>query len=284
MRGPTPQEMLETQPPELRTGSRVNQTLLALREKILNGEYQAGQELTTRSLKDSFGLNTLESQVALLRLAIEGLVSIQAVQEKKWPHNAAYNEYHVADLNVRHRMLSTRQGDFVSDISQGGYPASKETLLLEIQYADAEIASLLEISQGDPIVFHRNLQRRDSDTIVAICDSFVPFWFAEQMPKMRQPDADIYQLMRQLGKDPYWCEETVDMAQATSVERILFGLSPDDPVGLFKVLRRSFDRAGHPLEVQFLSDLGKTYRLYYSFPLLTDGIPEAIRRKQGQEG
>jgi DNA-binding GntR family transcriptional regulator len=282
MRGPTPREMLETQPPELRSGSRVNQALLDLREKILDGKYQVNQELTTKNLKDTYGLNTIESQVALLRLAIEGLVSIQSIQEKKWPHNAAYNEYRVADLNIRHRMLSTRQGDFVSDISQSGYAAFKETLQLEIQYADAEIASLLEITPGDPVVFHRNLQRRDRDSIVAICDSFIPFWFAEQMPKMRQPDYDIYQLMRQLGKDPYWCEETVDMTQASSVERVLFGLSPDDPVGLFKILRRSFDREGHPLELQFLSDLGKTYRLYYSFPLFADEIPEAIRQKREQ--
>jgi DNA-binding GntR family transcriptional regulator len=279
MRGPTPQEMLETLPPELRTGSRVNQALLNLRDKILKGEYQVGDELTTRSLKDSHGLNTLESQLALLRLAIEGLVNIQAIQEKVWPHNAALNKYYVADLNVRHRMLSTRQGDFVSDVSQDGEPAFKETLLLEVQYADAEIASLLEISPGDPVVFHRNLQRRSRETVVAICDSFIPFWFAEMMPKMRQPDYDVYQLMRQLGKEPMWCEETVDIVQASSNERILFGLSSDDPVGLFKILRRSFDQNGNPLEVQFLSDLGKTYRLRYSFPLFATGIPEVIRKK-----
>lgn len=280
MRGPTPQEILSTQPPELRTGSRVNQALLELRQKILRGEYQVGQELTTKNLKDLYSLNTIECQVVLLRLAIEGLVNIQAIHEKKWPHNAAYNEYHVADLNIRHRMFSTRQGDFVADTSQGGYPASKETLLTDIRYADAEIASLLDISPGSPVVFHRNLQRRDKNTVVAICDSFLPFWFAEQMPKMREPDADIYQLMRQLGKDPYWCEETVDMVQASSVERVLFGLSPDDPVGLFKILRRSFDREGHPLEVQFLSDLGKTYRLHYSFPLFADGIPDPVRKQR----
>lgn len=280
MRGPTQQEMLETQPPELRIGSRVNRALLDIRQKILSSEYPVGHELTTKNLKDSYNLNTIESQIALLRLAIEGLVNIQVVQEKRWPHNAAYNAYHVADLNVRHRLFSSRQGDFVSDVSQGGYKATKETLLLEIQYADPEIASMLHISPGDPVIFHRNLQRQDNSTVVAICDSFVPFWFAEQMPKMRQANYDIYQLMQQMGKEPYWCDETVDMVQASSVERILFGLSPDDPVGLFKILRRSFDREGHPLEVQFLSDLGKRYRLHYSFPLYADGIPEAIRRTQ----
>lgn len=36
-------------------------------------------------------------------------------------------------------MLSTRHGDFVADIAKRGYPASKETQLLKVQYADAEM-------------------------------------------------------------------------------------------------------------------------------------------------
>jgi DNA-binding GntR family transcriptional regulator len=279
MRGPTPKQILDTPPPELRMGSRVTQAILDLRQKILTGEYQADQILTMKSVKDAYKLNNIETQTALLRLAIEGLVKIQPVRKRAWPNNAALNEYRVADLNIRHRLLSTRQGDFVSDISQRGYPASKETLELEVQYADEEIALLLNVSPGEPVIFHRNLQHRDSETIVAICDSYIPFWFAPMMPEMRKLDYDVYQLMRSIGKDPFWCKETVDMVQASSVERVLFGLSPDDPSSLFKILRRSFDKTGEPLEVQFLTDRGDTYRLHYSFPLFADGIPEAVRDK-----
>lgn len=277
MRGPTPKQILDTSPPELREGSRVTQAILDLRRKILSGEYQPDQVLIMKNIKDAYGLNNIETQTALLRLAIEGLVKIQPVKERTRPNNAALNEYHVADFNIRHRMFSTRQGDFVSDVSQEGYPASKETLELEIQYADEEIASLLNIAPNDPVVFHRNLQRRDSETVVAICDSYIPFWFAKMMPEMRKPDYDIYALIKQLGKEPDWCEETVDMVQASSVERILFGMSPDDPSGLFKILRRSFDTEGNPLELQFLTDRGDTYRLHYSFPLFVDGIPKSVR-------
>lgn len=280
MRGPTPKQILDTPPPELRMSSRVTQAILDLRRKILIGEYKPDQSLIMKSVKDAYGLNNIETQTALLRLAIEGLVKIQPVKERTWPNNAALNEYRVADFNVRHRMFSTRQGDFVSDVSQGGYSASKETLELEIRYADKEIASLLKISPDEPVVFHRNLQRRDSETIVAICDSYIPFWFAQMMPEMRKSNYDIYTLMKKLGKNPDWCEETVDMVQASSVERILFGLSPDDPSGLFKILRRSFDTEGNPLELQFLTDRGDTYRLHYSFPLFADGIPKHVRDKR----
>ena len=283
MRGPTSEQILNTPPPELRVSSRVTQAILDVRRKILTGEYKPDQVLVMKGIKDTYSLNSIETQTALLRLAIEGLVKIQPVKERAWPNNAALNEYRVADLNTRHRMFSSRQGDFVSDVSQGGYSARKVTLELDVQYADEEIASLLSISPNEPVIFHRNLQYRDSETIVAICDSYIPFWFATMMPEMRMPDYDIYQLMKKLGKTPSWCEETVDLTQASSVERILFGLSPDDPSGLFKILRCSFDNEGVPLDVQFLTDRGDTYRLHYSFPLYADGIPQNVRNRREQE-
>jgi hypothetical protein len=48
---------------------------------------------------------------------------------------------------------------------------------------------------------------------------------------------------------------------------------------MFKILRRAFDQEGNPLDVQFLTDRGDTYRLHYSFPLFADGIPEKLRDK-----
>ncbi len=174
-------------------------------------------------------------------------------------------------------MLSTRHGDFVADIAQGGYPARKETLVLKVQYADAEVAKLLNVSEGDQVVYHRNLQRRDAETIVCINDQYLPFWFAPMMPELEKPDSDVYQLMQRLGKKPNWCTETVDVVQASSVERVVFGMSPDDPFALLKILRRSFDEDGSPLDVQFLTDRGDMYRLHYSFPLFASGVPEPVR-------
>ena len=77
-----------------------------------------------------------------MRLAIEGLVKVLPIRERS---SASFNEYRVADLSMRSRMLSDRRGDFVEDIAKSGYPTYKETLILKIQYADAEIAILLHI-------------------------------------------------------------------------------------------------------------------------------------------
>jgi DNA-binding GntR family transcriptional regulator len=59
----------------------------------------------------------------------------------------------------------------------------------------------------------------------------------------------------------------------------MFGLSIDDPTPMFKIVRRSFDHEGHPLELQFLTDRGDIYRLHYSFPLYASGIPRTLQDK-----
>ena len=180
---------------------------------------------------------------------------------------------------MRDRMLTTRHGDFVSDVGKGGHSAYKETLILKIDYADLEVARLLNIAEGEKVIFHRNLQRRDKETIVCINDQYLPFWFVEMMPELEKPDSDVYELLRKLGKKPYWCTETVDSVPANTVERAKFGLSLDDPTFMFKILRRSFDCEGQPLEVQFLTDRGDIYRLHYSFHLYASDLPEALRDK-----
>jgi len=279
MRVLSQEELLKTLPVELREKSKAGQAYIDIRRKILLGEYQPDQILVPREIEQAYHISNTGTQNILGRLAIEGLIKVLPIKKKTRATSAALGEYRVADLNVRHRMLTTRQGDFVSDVAKGGHPASKKTLLLKIEYADAEVAHLLNIAIGEKVIFHRNLQLRDEETIVCINDQYLPFWFVEMMPELEKPDSDVYALIRKLGRNPCWCTEMVDVVQASTVERQMFGLSSDDPAPMFKILRRSFDSEGHPLEVQFLTDRGDIYRLQYSFPLYTSGIPEALREK-----
>lgn len=278
MRGPTAEQVLNTPPPDLRD-SKTTQAYLDLRRKILAGEYKIGQLISPKGIDEQYKISNTSTQLVLLRLAGEGLLKVQPVKERTWPNNAAINEYRVADLNIRHRIFSTRHGGFVSDISQQSQRAYVENVAIKIQYADTEVASLLNIAEGDNVVFYRALQRTDPDTIIAVSDTYLPFWFTEVLPELEKPDCDIYHLMFQLGRQPSWCTETLDVVQPTSTERVMFNLSSDDPSSLLKILRRAFDHEGNPLSVDFLTDRGDTYRLHYSFPLFASGIPEALRDK-----
>lgn len=277
MRGPTIAQVLETQPAV--RDSKIARAYLEIRQRILSGVYKTDQIIIPKRIDNEYNISSTGVQLLLLRLAGEGLIRILPVTEHTGSNNAANNEYRVANLNIRERIFSTRQGGFVSDISMQEPESLVEAKKIEIQYADTEIATLLNIAEGDAIVFYRAYQKLQNGTIIAISDTYLPFWFAEILPELNKQDCDIYQLMLQLGRNPFWCTETNDVVQATSVEREIFKLSADDPSALLKIVRSVFDEQGNPLSVDFLTDRGDKYRFHYSFPLFAHNIPEALRDK-----
>ncbi|MBE3567812.1 MAG: GntR family transcriptional regulator [Thermogemmatispora sp.] len=280
MRGPTPEQLLRSQPPRLRASSKTDQAYLDLREQILRGTYQPGQQLVPRAIAERYQLNNTSVQLILLRLASEGLIKIVPIKEHRWPYNAAQDEYHVAALDVRTRLLSTRQGGFVSDLRRQGQQPRIEVEEIKVIYADEEVARLLALSPGEKVIMYRQRQWLDAETLMALSETYLPFWMAELLPELEAPDCDLYLLMRRLGKQPYWCTEAVDVVHASSLERVIFGLSPNDPCPLLKLTRRVFDRSGEPLSVDFLTDRADLYRLHYSFPLYPEDVPEPFREQE----
>jgi UTRA domain len=275
MRGPTREELQKTPPPALRMGSKTTQAYLEMRRKILTGEYTVDHVIIPKQIEEEHHINNTTTQVLLARLANEGLIQVLPIKVRSWPHNASLNEYRVADLTNAHKTLMERQDALHSDMAGDGQVIEREILLLKIQYADAEIAQLLALAAGEKVVVYRERQRQTDKAIVAIRDMYFPFWFADVLPELEQRDSDVYQLMRQVGKSPIRCTETVEVVQASSIERLLFELSPDDPAPLPKLQRQIFDREEQPLAVQFLTIKGDQFRLQYSFSVALAETPDS---------
>jgi DNA-binding GntR family transcriptional regulator len=279
MRGPTAKEILDSQPSDLRSNTKTSLAYLDIRKKILNGEYKTNQIITPKSIDDEYKTSNTSTQIILLRLAGEGLIKIRPITERTGSNNAAINEYRVANLSVRDRIFSTRQSGFITDVGQQNNNVHLEVKGVKTQYADTEIASLLNINEEDTIIFLRSYQYREPGNLIAISDTYLPFWFAPIMPELEKPDTDLYQLMFKLGKTPAWCTETVDVVHSTVLEREVFGMSTEDPSAMLKIKRIAYDEDGTPLSLDFLTDRGDIYRLHYSFPLFASGIPEKVRNK-----
>ncbi len=262
MRGPTGDEILKTPPPELRVSSKTAQAYLEVRRKILSGEYPAQQVLVPKQIEEAYHINNTTTQMLLMRLANEGLVKVLAIKERTWPNNASLNEYRVADLTPARKTLVSRQQAGLPDLP---HATLKEPLLLKIQYADADIARLLALAEGEKVVIYRVRERQADKTVVAVSDLYAPFWFAEVLPELERADSDAYRLIVREGYNLTRCVETVEVVQASSVERVLFELSPDDPAPLLKLQRQTFDEDDHPLAVEFLTIKAESYRLQYSF-------------------
>ena len=270
MRGPTREEIQKTPPPGLRMGSKTTQAYLDMRQKILVGEYATDEVLVPKQIEEAFHINNTTTQILLMRLANEGLVKVLPIKEHAWPKNASLNEYRVADFSSVHKILTKREDPLPANKVPEEQTDEKEALLLKIQYADAEVATLLAMAEGEKVLFYRERKRRTDKTVVWVSDTYLPFWFAEVAPELEQAGSDVYHLMRQLGKHPMRCTETVEVMHASSSERMLFELSPDDPAPLLKLQRQTFDEQEHPLAVQFLTVKADTYRLQYSFELATE--------------
>src|SRR5258708_30940390 len=108
MREPTVEDLLKTPPPELRVSSKTAQAYLGVRSKILTGEYVAHQILLPKQMEEAYQINNTTTQMLLMRLANEGLVSILPIKERTWPNNASLNEYRVADLTQAQKALAHR--------------------------------------------------------------------------------------------------------------------------------------------------------------------------------
>jgi len=211
-------------------------------------------------------------------LANEGLIRVLPIKTRSWPYNASLNEYRVADLTPARKTLLERQDVLSSDMTRGEEVIEREILVLKIQYADAEIAQFLALTEGEKVVVYRERLRRVDTTIVAIQDMYFPFWFADVLPELEQREHDISQLMRHVGKFPATCTETVEVVQASSIARLLFEFSPDDPAPLLHLQRHTFDQEAHPLCVQFLTRRGDRCRLHYSFSVALAEPPASERR------
>ena len=71
------------------------------------------------------------------------------IKEHAWPKNASLNEYRVADVTSAHKILTKREDPLPANRAPEEQADEKETLLLKIQYADAEVAALLAMAEGE---------------------------------------------------------------------------------------------------------------------------------------
>jgi hypothetical protein len=124
----------------------------------------------------------------LMRLANEGLIKVNPIKERTWPNNASLNEYRVADLTHDYKTLVLRQQTELPDVALKSHAPEKETLLLKIQYADAEIAQLLALAEGEKVVVYRKRERRADKTVKEFSRLLVFMLFlVENSQTMKRP-------------------------------------------------------------------------------------------------
>ncbi|TCS93488.1 GntR family transcriptional regulator [Hazenella coriacea] len=219
-----------------------------LKQRIVTGEYQAGQEFPTNfELMKEFEVHAATIQNSVNALIRDGYIASAGSTNIRRT---------VCDLNT----FPVRRGGFRDEHSKG----TKEVLQMEI-IQDASLLPENESQLKPPVLYYYTRQWKD-DQVVAISESFIPQCIPLDKLKeeLQAPEARLYETMKSFGQKPNVCVETLVAATPTSDEQEKLQL--DEPTPVVRITRKVYDHKNKLLEYCKLTDRADCYQYTYRVP------------------
>ena len=130
------------------------------------------------------------------------------------------------------------------DLSRNGQKPETDLLLGEIIAADDEVADVLGIAVGSPVVHTKRLRKADG-VALAILENFLPADFID-LDLSALAEHGLYQLLRARGVTMRVAKQTIGARAATANESKVLGLSRS--AALLTMTRTAFDNSGRAVE------------------------------------
>ncbi|MCF4007716.1 GntR family transcriptional regulator [Corynebacterium uropygiale] len=205
----------------------------ALRESIRSGELSPGESLPSEAaLCDSYMSSRGTVRHALDVLRTEGLIS--------------------SGQGRRSRVLSTVPAQNFDDIisftqwcKASGLQPGQRTQSTDVRPADAGLAALLDIAEGDEVLIIHRLRLIDG-TPAMVERLRYPIAVGRHLDGVDTDAGSIYQAFLDAGVDFHHAQRTIDAVGADEEDARLLGVETSTP--LLRVRRRSFDSQGRPVE------------------------------------
>jgi GntR family transcriptional regulator len=238
----------------------------ALRAAITRGDYRPGQTIPTlEELQDQYGVGkeTVRRAVAVLRT--EGLVA--PIRRR----GTVVRDRTPVRLTVaRYRDVLAVPGDlgpWETAAAHQGVPGRTDLISVDQIGADEEVAALLEVQPGTPMV--RRLQHMlAGDQVAQIQQTWLPEALVTDTPLASSGKivGGIYRAMTTLGHPPAAAQETVTSRMPTQEEAETLHLDLGSP--LLTVTRVTRNTAGAPLMLTRAVMAGDRVQLVYdqAFP------------------
>lgn len=219
-----------------------------LKQRIVSGEYQAGQEFPTNfELMKEFEVHAATVQNSVNALIRDGYISSAGSTNIRRT---------VCDLKT----FPVRRGGFSDEHSK----AKKELLHLEI-IQDASLLPEDESQLEPPVLYYYTRQWKD-DQVVAISESFIPS--SVPLDKLKEelqiPGAQLYKTMKSFKQKPNVCVETLVAANPTPNEKEKLHLDEQTPV--VRITRKVYDHKNKLLEYCKLTNRSDRYQFTYRVP------------------
>ncbi|MFB7127254.1 GntR family transcriptional regulator [Kitasatospora sp. NPDC056273] len=134
---------------------------------------------------------------------------------------------------------------YTEGVSRQGLRPGRTLIGLDRLPADAAVARLLEVPEGEPLWHLERVLRADEER-VGLESTYVPVARVPALDRDFDPEGSFYGYLREHGVRLGAAEERIETVLATPREALLIGTPPALPMLLLH--RRSLDAAGRPLE------------------------------------
>ena len=216
-------------------GTLYHQLLGILRGRIESGEIGVGDRLPSEAdLVSDFGVSRTTARRALDELRREGLV-------RREPGRGTFL------ASPRLRSNTAYLHSFTEEIERWGYTPGARLISREEGEANEEVASRLEIEEGDEVLVVRRLRLADERPIF-VCDSYLP---VGRFPALKDADYGTVSLSKlfeeKTGRGLQNSRQWIGAATATSDVAALLEIPAGIPV--LHVRRITFVAGGSPVEL-----------------------------------
>lgn len=234
-----------------------------LRQQVQAGELSPGDRVPTEGeLARRYDVSRNTIRLALDVLRNEGLITSQRGRGS-FIRSEPRMRYYATLAGSRSRRLEAdrRKDTFTQQIEAQGKTA-RQVSTVEVVPATAEIASHLDLQEGQPVAVRRRVMYAD-DQPLQLGDSYYPLDIVQDS-KIMDP-ADVVegtdQVLEDLGHTPTRYEDEITWRMPSADEATKLHLGPATPVG--RLLRTSLDQHDRPIEAYQVILPGDRHVLLY---------------------
>jgi GntR family transcriptional regulator len=235
-----------------------------LRQAIAEGQLAPGAKLPSeRALMGTYGAARGTVRQAIATLRAEGLIDIEHgrgafVRRRPPVQRKAYDRF-----ARRHREAG--KAAYLAELEEEGRQPEVQVLEVAQAPASVEVARLLHVAKGDPVLVRRRRYLADGQPM-ELATSYLP-WELVKGTQIEQPDTGpggIYARLEEMGHRLKRFTEDVRARMPLPEEARALQLPPGVPV--FALVRTAFDMEDRPVEVCDTVMAADRYVLSYELP------------------
>lgn len=218
-----------------------------IREQVEKGILKPGDSLPSeRELSEKYGISRPTVRQAIKELVYEGLL------EREKGRGTFVSQPKIDYSFIQH--FTT----FYDDMLKKGYTLKTKVLKKEVKEANRKISRLLQIEEGDKIIFIERLRSIRGEPIVDV-QNHIPYHLCPGLVEDDLTDRSLYKLLAEkYGLRSQWADITLETIVAGEQESALLGIEKGSPMLLMENL--TYDQNNRIMDFfrsRFRGDKGK---------------------------